>query len=126
MLKKSLTVLLITILVFLSACDSSQQSTNATTNSTVKNAKRIYAEVENIAWMREKLPARTLAYIRIPTLWNAFFEAKVDALQDVQKLPANQDIVEKLKQALVNNYSQALPIDARLPFSLLAKNMTTP
>ncbi|HFC29796.1 MAG TPA: hypothetical protein ENJ44_02005, partial [Oceanospirillales bacterium] len=129
MLKKSLTVLLITILVFLSACDSNQQanqSINATTNSTAKNAKRVYAEVENISWMREKLPARTLAYIRIPTLWNAFFEAKVDTLQDVQKLPANQDIVEKLKQALVNDYSDALPIDARLPFSLLAKNMTTP
>ncbi len=125
--KKILLTLASAALIMLAACDSSQQSNSSQKSNTTQQLQaKTYETVNNIAWMREKLPARTLAYLRIPTIWNLFFEAKVDALHSVQKLEAHKNQIQKLKDSLVNNYSGLLPLEAQLPFSILLKNMVTP
>lgn len=120
MIKKPALFLLVSLLVFLTACDSPQQSNK------VFEPQNIIEKVENVAWMREKLPASTLAYMRMPTLWELLFEAKVDALHGVQKLDAHINQINQFKQGIIDTYSELLPLEARATFKALIKDMTTP
>lgn len=120
MKNKTLTLLVICTLVFLTACDSNQASKQAI------QARANIEPIENIAWMREKLPGNTLAYMRIPTIWGLFFEEKADGLHSVQRLEEHKSIVNAFKQGMVDSYADLLPDEAQTPFTALIKNMSSP
>jgi hypothetical protein len=105
------------LLVFLSACDSQKQTISA---------QAVYEKVDNVAWLREKLPAQTLAYFRIPTIWGLFFGEKGDVLQPLQKLQAHKSQINQIRQGFVKTYNQMMPQPAQLPFKTLLTSMTTP
>ncbi len=117
MINKPFLFFFVGLLVFLSACDSQKQSSETPI---------VYEKIYNVAWLREKLPAETLAYLRIPTFWGLFLEAKADVLHPVQKLDAHVSQIEKIKQGFVDTYSNMMPSEAQLPFKTLIKNMSTP
>ena len=116
---KGLILLLTSLLVFLTGCD------NSTTPKTQKALHQVI-KLENVAWMREKLPADTFAYARIPTIWQLLFEAKADGLYPAQKLAAHQNIINNIKKGLIDSYANKLPKEAQFPFELLLKNMSSP
>ncbi len=115
---KGILIALTGLLVFLTGCD------NSTTQS--QSARHQMIKLQNVAWMREKLPAQTLAYARIPTIWQLLFEAKADGLHPAQKLEAHKTIISNIKKGLVARYANKLPKEAQFPFELLLKNMSSP
>ncbi len=116
---KGIVLILTSLVVFLTGCDNS-------TPITAQQAQHQVIKLENVAWMREKLPPETLAYARIPTVWQLLFEAKADGLHPAQKLEAHKDIINSIKKGLVDSYANKLPKEAQFPFELLLKNMSTP
>lgn len=116
MKNKSL-IMWVSLLVFLSACDS-QKQTAVTQIAHVK--------VENVAWLREKLPAETLGYFRIPTIWNLFFGEKGDVLQPLQKLEAHKSQINAIRKGFVETYNQMIPQPAQLPLKTILTSMSTP
>ncbi|MBL4660930.1 MAG: pilin [Alcanivoracaceae bacterium] len=120
MIRKSALLILVSLLVFLTACDAPDKSQQ------VISSQQSTENIQNVAWMREKLPANTLAYVRIPTLWEMLFEAKGDALHQLQKLDTHKSLIEQIKGGILDTYSGLLPDEAHLPFKSLVKSMTTP
>ena len=106
------------MLVFLTACNNPQASLQISQHND--------ENMENVAWMREKLPAETMAYMRIPTIWEIFLEAKVDVLHSVQQLQVHKELLAQIKQGIVDGFTKLLPADAKSPFKLLVKDLSTP
>lgn len=119
MLKNTLLLFIVMNLVILSACDNSVQTQNPTTSNSI-------IKVENASWLRNKLPEKTLTYIRIPTLWNLFFEANADSLYPALSHSNNQVEIEKLQQALIDAYVSKIPEAYKTHFKLLIKSIQTP
>jgi hypothetical protein len=119
MLKKSILLLMITSLMILSACDNSVQTQN---NITAKSP----IDIENVSWLRNKLPEKTLAYMRIPTLWNLFFEGNADSLYSALSHSNNKAEVEKLQQSLLDTYLSKIPDAYKTHFKLIIKSIETP
>ena len=119
MIKKSILFLFIGLVVILTACDNQKHSDSA-------QAVYAYESVKNVSWMREKLPAETLAYMRIPTLWELFFEDKGDVLQPLQKMEVYKSQISEIKKGFVQTYSKMMPQEAQLPFKTLMKKMSSP
>ncbi len=117
--QKLITFSFISLLVFLTGCDNPTPQ---------HSSKPLYhkTKVENIAWMREKLPADTFAYLRIPTLWQLFFEAKNDVLQPVQSSDNHVQQIAAFKQGLLDSFAKFVPLGAQSPLALVAKNMVSP
>lgn len=115
---KGIVLILTSLVVFLTGCDNSTPTTQQAQHHVIK--------LENVAWVREKLPADTFAYVRIPTIWQLLFEAKADGLHPAQKLKAHQSIISSIKKGLVDSYANKLPKEAQFPFELLLKNMSSP
>lgn len=116
-----ITILLLTsLLVFLTACD------NKSSDSVESQTLQIATDIENVSWMRNKLPSETLAYFRMPSFWQLFFEAKGDALHPAQKLEANIALVDNIKKGFVETYDQFLPEQAKLAFKTLVQNISSP
>ena len=120
MIKKPLLFILVSLMVFLTACDSSKNAQQPI------QTLQVTKDIENVAWMREKLPADTLAYMRLPTLWTLLFESKADALYSVQKLDTHVVQINQFKQGILDTFSSLIPKQAHLPFKALIKNMVTP
>ena len=59
--------------MILSACDNSEKTR-------VQSALNATLNIKNASWLKNKLPEKTLAYMRVPTLWNVFFEGNADSL----------------------------------------------
>ncbi len=119
MFKKICTVLISCLIVVLSACDSSS-------DHMAKPQKMIITDVENVAWMREKLPANTLAYFRIPNIWHMFFEAKAGVLHQVQKQEEHINLINNIKSGVLDTYSEFIPQQAQLPLKTLLNHMSSP
>lgn len=116
-MKNTSLIVWVSLLVFLSACDSQKQTIAV---------QAVYEKIENVAWLREKLPAETLAYFRIPTVWGLFFGNKGDVLQPLQKLAVHKSQINAIRQGFVETYNQMIPQSAQLPFKTLLTSMTTP
>lgn len=112
-------LLLIALIVFLSACDKEGHEPH-------KSTVYIPETIHNVSWMREKLPAETYAYFRIPTLWQMFFELKADTLYPVQKLEAHKKQINDFKKGILDSYMELLPADIQPSFKTLVKNMASP
>lgn len=121
MIKKITLMIVIMTLVVLTSCD--QQQSNQSQQST---AKRLEIKVENASWLRNKLPEKTLAYIRVPTIWNLFFEGNADSLYPALSHDSNKTEVEKLQNALVDTYLVKVPETYKVHFKLLVKSLETP
>ncbi|MBL4774127.1 MAG: pilin [Alcanivoracaceae bacterium] len=120
MIRKSALIILVSIVAFLSACDSTDKQQQ------IIQSQQIIENIQNVAWMREKLPAGTLAYVRIPTIWELLFEAKADVLHSLQKLDEHKSLINQFKGGIVETYSEFMPDEVHLPFKTLVRNMTTP
>ena len=118
-----LTLILITsLIVFLSACDD--KTDNKVKSETLQITSA--TDLENVSWMREKLPKETLAYFRVPSLLQMFFEAKGDALHPIQTLDANKAVIDQIKKGFVQTYDQFIPDEAKLATKTLIQNITSP
>ena len=115
-----MTFLLAGLVVFLTACD------NQTNDSMQLQSEPAAVAINNHAWMREKLPAQTLAYFRLPTLWNLLFEAKGDSLHVIQQQSQHKAMLDEFKQGLVSSYQSLLPDHMKSTFELLIQKMDSP
>lgn len=118
MLKRITIILSIMSLVILTGCNQ-KQSDNTTINKTP-------IKVDNASWLRDKLPEKTLAYIRVPTIWNVFFEASADSLYPALSHANNKAEVLKLQNALVDTFVSEIPEAYHTHFKLLVKSIDTP
>ena len=118
MLKRITLMMVIMTLVVLTGCDQKQ--------SNQASANKVAIKVENASWLRDKLPEKTMAYIRIPTIWNMFFEGNADSLYSALSHSNNQAEVEKLQNALVDTYISEIPEAYKTHFKLLVKSIDTP
>jgi len=117
MIKRITLMVSVITLVFLTGCDQEQSKTSA---------NKPHIKVENASWLRDKLPEKTLAYIRVPTIWNMFFEANADSLYPALSHASNKTEVTKLQSALFDTYISAIPDNYKTHFNLLVKSITTP
>ncbi|MFK8012606.1 MAG: pilin [Marinicellaceae bacterium] len=113
-------ILFVSLLVFLTACD------NTGNISSQQESKQITTNLENVSWLRNKLPGDTLAYLRLPSLWQLFFEAKGDALHPVQSLEHNQLQLENIKAGFIETFGEFMPPEAVFPVKTIVQNMVTP
>ena len=121
MLKKFILLLIISSLMILSACDNSEK-TQTLNNTSAKSP----IDIENASWLRNKLPEKTLAYMRVPTLWNLFFEGNADSLYPALSHSNNKAEVIKLQQALLDTYLSKIPDAYQTHFKLIMKSIETP
>ncbi len=105
-------------LVVLTGCDQKQSNQTAAIKTSIK--------VENASWLRNKLPEKTLAYFRVPTIWNMFFEGNADSLYPALSHTNNKAEIEKLQNALVDTYIAKIPEAYKTHFKLLVKSIDTP
>lgn len=119
MIKKLCILLLTSTLIILSACDSS-------INEGAKQQKITAIDLQNVAWMRDKLPANTLAYVRIPNIWQMFFEAKAGVLHHVQKQQEHSKLINDIKVGVIDTYSDFIPQNVQLPIDSLLNDMISP
>lgn len=118
MIKKTTLMTVIMALVVLTGCDQKQSNQASASKTPIK--------VENASWLRDKLPEKTLAYVRVPTIWNMFFEGNADSLYPAMSHANNQAEVEKLQNALVDTYVSKIPEAYKIHFKLLVKSIDTP
>ena len=64
--------------------------------------------------------------MRIPTLWNLFFEGNADSLYPALSHANNMAEVEKLQQALIDAYLSKIPDAYKTHFKLIIKSIKTP
>ena len=115
MIKRITLLLSIITLITLTGCDQKQASVSKTE-----------IKVENVSWLRDKLPEKTLAYIRVSTIWNMLFEGNADSMYPALSHANNSKEVEKLKNALVDTYIDKIPEAYKVHFKLLVKSIDTP
>jgi hypothetical protein len=123
MIKKSILLLMIASLMILSACDNSEQTQSQPQN---KAASKSTVDIKNASWLRNKLPEKTLAYMRVPTLWNLFFEGNAGSLYPALSHVNNKAEVEKIQQSLIDTYLSKIPDAYKTHFKLIIKSIETP
>ena len=125
MIKRFFLTTVTACVVFLSACNGEKTAEKTSTDkakSTIKKEQVLTSQ----SWLNRKLPEQTLAYIRIPTLWNQWFEAKGDLLQPVQSMQAHQQQLQRIQKGIVEAYVPLLPPTYKGLVELMVKNMETP
>jgi hypothetical protein len=120
-LKKITLMISIITFVVLSGCDQNQSH-----QAQQSVAPKVQIKVDNASWLRNKLPEKTLAYIRVPTIWNMFFEGSADSLYPALSHASNRAEIEKLQTALVDTYISKIPEAYKTHFKLLVKSIDTP
>ena len=118
MFKRITTILTVMTLVFLTGCDQNKPNK--------PSIKKAAINVENASWLRDKLPEKTLAYIRMPTIWNIFFDPSADSLYPALNHANNQAEVDKLQNALFNTFVSQIPEAYKTHLKLLVKSIDTP
>ncbi len=87
-----------------------QEATNAQTGkSSGFQQKMSNYKVDRVAWLEQKLPRQTLAYFRLPTLWDWVFSPKGDMLHPVQVMDEHKAQIDAMKTGLVNQYIDLVP-----------------
>jgi hypothetical protein len=124
MIKRITLILAVVTLVVLSACGQKPSGTSTESQKTATNKQQI--KIENASWLRNKLPEKTLAYLRIPTIWNLFFDANAGSLYPALNHQSNHTEVSKLQNALYDTYLAKIPEAYRTHFKLLVKSINTP
>jgi len=115
---RRLTVILLIITVGLSACKPGTTKPQVSLDSETL--------VQESAWLNQKLPANTYAYVRIPNTWN-FFSARGDSFQYAQGNEAHVQQLKQLQTALINYLDEELiGSSGKLLSDLVLKHMTSP
>ncbi len=83
-------------------------------------------ELENVAWLSQRLPAETLAYIRIPPLIQALGAAKGDAAHPAFDNAQSQQEIAKLGDAVNVNLLEQLPEEYRKAARFFLTDAETP
>lgn len=118
-MKRTILVSFFALMVFLTACD------NSTSSQSVESAVPPKG-IQNVSWLRNKLPAETFAYLRIPTIWQMFFEEKADVLYSVQSNQNHVQQIDSFKKGLLDSYLKLLPSDMRPLVETIIQNMVSP
>ena len=118
-MKRTILASFFALMVFLTACD------NSTSSQSVESAVPP-KEIQNVSWLRNKLPAETFAYLRIPTIWQMFFEEKADVLYPVQSNQNHVQQIDSFKKGLLDSYLKLLPSDMRPLVETIIQNMVSP
>ncbi|WP_395377305.1 pilin [Marinicella sp. W31] len=103
MIKKIYLTLVTTCVVFLAACDGAKTNENKApevAKTTIKKEQVLTSQ----SWLNLKLPEQTLAYVRMPSIWNQWFEAKGDLLQSVQSSEAHKKHIQNIRKGLIKTY----------------------
>ena len=82
--------------------------------------------VPHAAWLSRHLPAEAIAYIRIPTLWDALSEPKEDTLHTVQAGAVHAAQIAAIRQGLLDNVLSQLPSPAQIPAELFFNRLRSP
>ena len=61
--------------------------------------------VEHVAWLSRKLPESTIGYLRLPLLWDSFFQPRANALSNPQTLAVHQQQLQTIRDGLASNIS---------------------
>ena len=103
MIKRIYLTAITACVVFLAACDSSKNTEDkapVATQPTIKKEQVLTSQ----SWLNRKLPEQTLGYIRIPSIWNQWFEAKGDLLQTAQNTDAHRQHIQDIRKGLIKAY----------------------
>jgi len=117
-------ILIITALVltiFLSGCQNNDQESGH-----LQVFKSTDFAPEKRAWLRDHLPAETVAYLSMPNLWNYLFDPKGDSLHQLHTNPTFQKQINAIKLAAEDNYINLIPRDSHPLFKALMNNQTGP
>lgn len=109
-------------LITLSGCDNQSKSSHSVN---VKTTDYRF-DAKKSSWLRNHLPAQTLAYVSIPSLWNALFDPKADSLHPIQAHPAFQNQVSQIKNSAVQKYLKLIPKEQQPLVNILAKHQSGP
>jgi len=78
------------------------------------------------AWLARNLPEQTLAYARLPTLWDGLFSADSGALNNAIGGEGFQQQIAILRQGVIDNVLPDLPAEARPALELLLAKLRGP
>lgn len=106
--------------VFLSACQNDHSTPTYT-----PVAMDTFAAKKS-AWLRDHLPAGTLAYTSVPTLWNMLLDPKADGLHALQNHPKFIEQWLQIRNDLHDNYINDLPVEAHPLYKLAVHHVTGP
>ncbi len=112
---------LFSALIALAACESQQPSAHQASTSSADRPR-----LESMLWLQQRLPANTLAYARIPTMWNVFMENNNDALGQALANDAHRRLVTELRTALHAHYLAVLPPESKSAAEWLLMNVDAP
>ncbi len=122
-------VLIIAASVFLAACDQESPATGAeqvAQQSAAYQQRVSDYQVSNVAWLKDRLPARTLAYARIPLPWDLINQPKGDILHPIQDGSAHRKELASIRESMIERYSSMLPAEAQEIFSLIIGHIDSP
>lgn len=121
--------LVIAVSVFLAACDQESPATGAeqaAQQSAAYQQRVSDYKVSNVAWLKDRLPARTLAYVRLPLPWDLLNQPKGDILHPIQEGQAHRQQLASIRTAMIERYSNMLPEHIREPFALMIGHVDSP
>lgn len=119
--RSAVIIIAFALFTFLSGCQENSQETKLL--STFESSD---FAVERSAWLRDHLPAETLAYFSMPNLWNYLFDPKGDSLHQLHINPTFQKQINAIKLAAEDNYINLIPRNSHPLFKALMNNQTGP
>ncbi len=114
-------LLLIALLTFGAGCQRTDDSADV-----VVGPIQLNPAPKNAAWLAQNLPETTLAYIRVPSLWDALFAPSGGALNNALGSDGFQQEVARLQQGLIDNVLPDLPAEARSALELMLTKLRGP
>ena len=100
-------VFIFAALITLSGC---QNKNSGLSSPTTQFTERSYSfQANKSSWLRNHLPAQTVAYASIPNVWNLLFDPKADSLHPIQEHPAFIKQVDGIKNAAAKQYLDKIP-----------------
>lgn len=97
--RAAIAVLLLAAGLTLAACGRSDDPATAAT-AAARQAQTDTSAIANAPWLRERLPADAIAYIRLPSLWSMLSAPNGKIADAMYASPENVQAVTQLRQAL--------------------------
>lgn len=88
------------LLVLLASCNRSGDGTSSVTSAEQATQERVFSQG---AWLRERLPADTIVYLRLPSPWRSLLGPADKATDRMFQSQAYVDAIEKLRADLAKD-----------------------
>ena len=92
----------------------------------VKYAHADESAIYSSPFLKDKLPANSMAYMRLPSLWGGLSAPSGSTFDDLVKHPQSVETIETVKTNLQKNIIGKLPADVRGSLELFTKHMRSP